>query len=220
MHVFDGPYTVGRGWVAHWRMGKIPSRGLHGLACPQFWSWYCEPVQCFLVQKIPISKKWQVSPRKKNKHFSNSFFCSWTWAHETHQCCRPIGPSKLFPLGRRKILFWSNCWICPWCWCRQHPPYAVCHRRHSPPCREDCSNPPPRAVCHWRHSSRNSSTTASTTTLETRKPWAGEFYKAGDFFIMGLPLNDGQDLPTSQEVLPAIMSMSPPFLFRRAPLLV
>ncbi len=29
----------------------------------------------------------------KNKQFSNSFF--WTWAHETHQCCRPIGPSKM-----------------------------------------------------------------------------------------------------------------------------
>ncbi len=33
MHVFDGPYAVGRGSVEHWRIGKIPSRGLHGHAC-------------------------------------------------------------------------------------------------------------------------------------------------------------------------------------------
>ncbi len=29
------------------------------------------------------------------KKMFNSFFWFWTWAQEAHQCCRPIGPSKL-----------------------------------------------------------------------------------------------------------------------------
>ncbi len=67
-------------------------------------SWTCMPSTLIMIlwtssmfsgPKDTYFREMAGFPLKKNKHFSNSFFCFWTWAHETHQCCRPIGPSKL-----------------------------------------------------------------------------------------------------------------------------